>query len=258
MSLTDDILRLAGDDTLDVDRRWLDQAMAEAPYCTLPMLLFLKRNGTAGNDDLLAKLAILWPDRQALALQIGRDAAKFAAFYPDAPQPETPATDDAIDRFLDNYSGGNNEREIAALNQIIFNPQPDYADILAAEEHDNPHAKSDDDDLQDRLIDNFIASAREREQQLAADATQQHVDDQDAAQVADTPVNSPDQPKAGMLTEGLAQLYISRGKYDRALEIIKALSLKFPEKSIYFAAQIRFLKKLMLNEKYLNNNKQSD
>ena len=40
MPLADDILRLADDNTQAVERRWLDQAMAEAPYCTLPLLLF--------------------------------------------------------------------------------------------------------------------------------------------------------------------------------------------------------------------------
>ncbi len=257
MSLGNDILQLADDTTCAVERQWLDRAMAEAPYCTLPMLLYLERNGTTGNDDLLARLAILSPDRQALALRLGRDVEKFRNFYPAAPQTPTPATDDAIDRFLDNYGTGTSQREIEVLSQAIFNPQPDYADILAAQEKNDkqPHGDNSSGDAQDRLIDNFIADAQEREQRLADEATQQHVDSNEAAAVATTPVNEPDQPKAGMLTEGLAQLYIARGKYDRALEIIKALNLKFPEKSVYFATQIRFLKKLMLNEKYLNNNK---
>lgn len=256
MPLADDILRLADDNTQAVERRWLDQAMAEAPYCTLPLLLFLERNGTAGNDDVLSRLAILSPDRQSLALRLGRDAERFGGFYPAPQEPVTPGTDSAIDRFISAYGGAASEREMEALSRIIFNPQPDYADILAAGDNDSPaEAPVEAGADQDRLIDSFIATAQEREQRLAADATQRHVDEQEAAEVAGTPVNSPEQPKAGMLTEGLAQLYISRGKYSRALEIIQALNLKFPEKSVYFAPQIRFLKKLMLNEKYLNNNK---
>ena len=49
------------------------------------------------------------------------------------------------------------------------------------------------------------------------------------------------------LTETLARIYIKR--YDKALQIIKNLSLKYPEKNVYFADQIRFLEKLIINTK---------
>jgi hypothetical protein len=47
-------------------------------------------------------------------------------------------------------------------------------------------------------------------------------------------------------TEILANIYIKRGKYKQACEIIKRLYLKFPEKNIYFASQISFLEKLII------------
>ena len=40
---------------------------------------------------------------------------------------------------------------------------------------------------------------------------------------------------------------IKKGDYEAAIEIIKELNLNNPEKSIYFADQIRFLKKLIIN-----------
>ena len=49
------------------------------------------------------------------------------------------------------------------------------------------------------------------------------------------------------LTETLARIFIKQKKYDRALAIIRSLYLNFPEKSIYFADQIRFLEKLVRN-----------
>ena len=52
-------------------------------------------------------------------------------------------------------------------------------------------------------------------------------------------------------TETLAKIYIKQRKYSRALEIIRSLYLKYPEKNIYFADQIRFLEKLIIN----NNSK---
>ena len=48
-------------------------------------------------------------------------------------------------------------------------------------------------------------------------------------------------------TETLAKIYIKQRKYSRALEIIRSLYLQFPEKNTYFADQIRFLEKLIIN-----------
>ena len=61
----DDINRLTHDSSSEVTRQWLEEAQAEAPYCVMPALLYLKRNGVKGNEDVLAKLAISFPDRNA-------------------------------------------------------------------------------------------------------------------------------------------------------------------------------------------------
>ena len=53
-------------------------------------------------------------------------------------------------------------------------------------------------------------------------------------------------------TETLARIYIKQGRYSKALEIIQRLSLQFPKKNAYFADQIRFLEKLIINN---NKNK---
>ena len=54
-------------------------------------------------------------------------------------------------------------------------------------------------------------------------------------------------------TETMARIYIKQGKYSRALEIIKRLSLVDSEKNAYFADQIRFLEKLIINNNKKNN-----
>lgn len=56
----------------------------------------------------------------------------------------------------------------------------------------------------------------------------------------------------GIFTETLARIYIKQGRYSKALEIIKRLNLLYPKKNSYFADQIRFLEKLILNEKQNN------
>ena len=50
-------------------------------------------------------------------------------------------------------------------------------------------------------------------------------------------------------TETLAKIYVKQHRYDKALEIIKKLSLNYPKKNAYFADQIRFLEKLIINDK---------
>ena len=63
-----------------------------------------------------------------------------------------------------------------------------------------------------------------------------------------TPSNEEPQ-KEEFYTETLAHIYIKQHKYERALEIIKALSTNNPKKNSYFADQIRFLEKLILINK---------
>lgn len=50
-------------------------------------------------------------------------------------------------------------------------------------------------------------------------------------------------------TETLARIYIKQERYEKALEIIRKLSLKYPKKSAYFADQIRTLEQLIINSK---------
>ena len=81
--------------------------------------------------------------------------------------------------------------------------------------------------------------------------------------LSETPQYTPDlssgangegeEQEEGFFTETLARIYIKQGRYDKALEIIRRLSLDYPKKNAYFADQIRFLEKLIVNS---NKNKQ--
>ncbi len=68
---------------------------------------------------------------------------------------------------------------------------------------------------------------------------------------ADEPRQEPEEPEEGVgeeyFTETLARIYIKQGRYSKALEIIKRLSLQVPKKNAYFADQIRFLEKVIIN-----------
>ena len=68
-------------------------------------------------------------------------------------------------------------------------------------------------------------------------------------QLPNTPENDENATDEGYFTETLARIYIKQGRYSKALEIIRQLSLVYPKKNAYFADQIRFLKKLIINNK---------
>ena len=70
--------------------------------------------------------------------------------------------------------------------------------------------------------------------------------------VADTPADSDNNAPPEVYTETLARIYIRQGNFSRALQIIKQLSLDDSKKNAYFADQMRFLEKLIINNNKKN------
>jgi len=67
-----------------------------------------------------------------------------------------------------------------------------------------------------------------------------------------TPQNNRFEPKEEVependefITETLSRIYLKQGHHQKAIDSFKRLSLKFPEKSVYFAQQIEEIKKLL-------------
>ena len=95
-----------------------------------------------------------------------------------------------------------------------------------------------------QLIDTFINSDKGR--------FNLHEEELPPAPVKETPEIVEEAVEEEYFTETLARIYIKQGRYSKALEIIQRLSLQIPKKNAYFADQIRFLEKLIINN---NKNK---
>jgi tetratricopeptide (TPR) repeat protein len=85
--------------------------------------------------------------------------------------------------------------------------------------------------LQNELIDKFIISNPRIEP--VRDKSSHPVEDLSIPHVVE---------KESFVTETLARIYVNQGYYSKAIDIYEKLSLKFPEKSSYFAAQIEKVK----------------
>ena len=82
------------------------------------------------------------------------------------------------------------------------------------------------------------------------DATESPRTEKEEAEEDENPAfSSNEELDDSCFTETLAKIYIKQHRYDKALEIIKKLSLNYPKKNAYFADQIRFLEKLIINAK---------
>ena len=121
-------------------------------------------------------------------------------------------------------------------NQAFLDPQLYTLEVpkshLNEEDEDDilvqiANAKSDFD-----LIDEFIAT----NPKITPPAQSKSVENEDIS------LSSLKEPEE-LISEPLANIYLAQGLYDKAISIYERLSLKYPEKSAYFAGQIQEIKK---------------
>ncbi len=238
------------------DAEALYSALQERPYFTAAAVALLLHWPDEWDEERLKSV------RHALALvapcsRTVWHAAKgsdWSNFYPEAVAAPTQSTEDVIDTFLNTY-GTTSPEEEAQLEKLIFNPTPDYAELLARQEQEElPDSADDiDPDSPDARINAFIRSQHPArpveptpEQHIETDGESKH------------PIKHPEVHDDTLLSESLAKIFIKQGRYQRAFEIISGLSLKFPKKSAYFADQLRFLQKLIINQRCLERQKSQE
>lgn len=241
-----------GQEVTGEDAEALLAALEHHPYFAAAAVALLRHWPASLGEERLAtvrhNLALAAADRRTvLTAKYGDEWVKF---YPEAPEEAPQETVDVIDTFLRTYGTCSPEEE-AQLERLIFNPTPDYAELLARQEQEELPAESEDGDpgSQDALINAFI-----RSQHPKSTVVEEEKNDSEAPEDEDegkTPISRPEHTDDSLLSESLAKIFIKQGRYERAYEIISGLNLKFPKKSAYFADQLRFLKKLIINQRRL-------
>ncbi|MCD8262965.1 MAG: hypothetical protein LUD02_01450 [Tannerellaceae bacterium] len=222
----------------------LEKLIEEYPYFQIAHMLYLKNLSLLQDIRLekeLAKKSICIPDRKKLFVLLETELGP--SFFQEKKNKNSSFA--LIDAFL---SLNDEENTLFEGKDLLFTPSvsSDYIYWSLNNQHAEEVAKEERIQLQHRdLIDSFI---EESEQGGVGKRIRTEKED-----VNTKPTSLPISPEATLedsfFTETLARIYIKQKRYEKALQIIKNLNLKYPEKNVYFADQIRFLEKLIINTK---------
>ena len=224
----------------------LSQLIADYPYFQTAQILhtlnLFQLKDTHFLFDL-RKTAIHAPDRKKLFFQI--ENGFFLPEWIEAlGQEQMPpdASFELINRFL-----SETEEEKAATKTIDNVPAPASTDyishFLSGKEESNASAP-----LQHQeTIDKFLEKEAIAPLRIKIDKQEEinRAEEEDLEETLEPAVER--ENETSFFSETLAKIYIKQRKYDKALEIIRKLNLIYPEKNRYFADQIRFLEKLIIN-----------
>ena len=225
----------------------LRSMLALHPYFQTVRLLMLQNlyllHDSTFNEEL-RRASLYITDRKVIFLMIEAahyqqgTAASSAAV--DAPKASN-RTETLINTFLDSIPAEKEESK-PKRRPTPADAAVDYvAYLMETEMQDNtkesPQLKGHD------LIDTFLEQERGRIL----------LNDLPTPETEKSTAEEEDNVEEEYFTETLARIYIKQGRYQKALDIIGRLNQQFPGKNAYFADQMRFLEKLIIN----NNNKKN-
>ena len=237
--LTDYIRRPEAMDSQSISN--LQELVRRYPYYHTARILLLQalfKQHSPAFDKELKKSSSLIPNRTTLFNQIERrnylaDEERRKHNSDDEEQ-KANKTDEVIDTFL-----SNSQQTSTPSRKVAVDATQDYISYLMQTNPDEEEILADETgDLE--VIDNFLKNKNKR------------FVIRDDADVNSDESQPEDEQKAHnneILTETLAQIYIKQGKFEKAIEIIGRLSLIYPKKNRYFADQIRFLEKIIINNR---------
>ena len=228
----------------------LRSLLALYPYYQTARLMLLKNLyilHDASFDEELRKAAVYITDRKAIFNIVEAPHYRLAYTKANLDQQEKgkekegeSRTVTLIDQFLETVPQVKPEehpkRKPTAADAAI-----DYVAYLIeseAEEQKNDGGQMAGQELIDNFINNEGGKFSLKENPELQPAT------------AEEGINADKTPEEAYYTETLARIYIKQGRYSKALEIIKQLNLNNSKKNAYFADQIRFLEKLIINNNF--------
>ena len=230
--------------------------VARYPYFQSLRLLYLKNlyllhDITFGAE--LRKAVLYVADRRVLFYLIEGDRYTLKSRKPSLlsskvleEEPSVDRTLSLIDAFLATIP-----EEHSQVTELDYTM--DYTTYLLQDDGQSDSAPDDGQEAPKlrghELIDDFIQKSESSD---ASDTRREFlVEKEEETEEEEEPSVSPvtEELDDSCFTETLAKIYIKQHRYDKALEIIKKLSLNYPKKNAYFADQIRFLEKLIINAK---------
>lgn len=231
----------------------LKKLTEEYPYFQTARILYLKNLSLLDDHNFgeeLKKTAIFIADRKKLFSFI--EGSRFGLL----PEPGEDALQDTSDTFalIDSFLGNDEPSDEAVVEApILFHTtaSTDYLHwTISNKTEEEEVEKEETPKLQHQdLIDSFIQEDEQRTpgRGIRLDDDTDYIDDYYPEDIGTSEDSSKTSDDDSYFTETLARIYVKQKRYDKALQIIKSLSLKYPEKNVYFADQIRFLEKLIIN-----------
>lgn len=226
--------------------------LARYPYFQTVRLLYLKNlfllhDVTFGEE--LRKAALYVADRKVLFYLIEGEHFTITPLEKQE-QVENQAGLDRTLSLIDAFLSSLLDEPVAATTadvELHLDITTDYTSYLLRGEEpaptDAPQMKGQN------LIDDFIEKSAEEPLLSSLGVKKTEAAKSDSPENEEPEENEEDMEDESYFTETLAKIYVKQQRYSKALEIIKKLNLKYPKKNAYFADQIRFLEKLIINTK---------
>lgn len=258
----------SGDIPDNPDLESLRELTLKYPYFQGLLFLYLKSLYVANGTNFQPELNRLSPfitDRKALFYCIFKE--EYSLFFEKTGKQELPEdrTGDLLHAFFEQVNVSTDKDKVLEQNILTSGiVSVDYFSFLEKAtgekvedaQPESTQQKGKENSLPDssirhqQIIDSFIEKSDNGEDFKIRLKPDDNTSDSD--EEISPPVENDSLDDSMFFTETLSRIYIKQKKYKEAYKIIKELGLNYPEKNVYFADQIRFLEKLIINS---SNNK---